>query len=211
MSFQHNEVYGGLDGTRLIKSKEIIFSYNYIKQTDYNLLLLSEFHNGLVQNNVFYSDNDYGLRISLSSFNNISNNIFSSNALNLIVQDSSNNNSFYYNTFGSSPICSVWFEKSNDNVFSHNKITNEAGEGFELRYCSRCIITENDFLKGSVSFRYNILSYNFGNKWKNNYWLHPVLHPKIIKGRLTFGCPNYPKITLPWIQFDLHPAIVPNS
>jgi len=211
MSFQHNEVYGGLDGTRLIKSKEIIFSYNYIKQSDYNLLLLSDCHNGFVQNNVFHSDNDYGLRISLSSFNNISNNTFSSNALNLIL-GSSHNNSFYNNTFGSSPISSVWFEASNDNVFSHNIINNEikTGTGFEFRYCSRCTIIKNDFLKGSVSFRYNIFNYNFGNKWENNYWFKPILHPKIIKGRLTFGCPNYPIVTLPWVQFDRNPVSVPN-
>jgi hypothetical protein len=65
------------------------------------------------------------------------------------------------------------------------------------------------------NFILNILDAHFDealfNHWLNNYWGRPMLHPKIIPGKLTFYEPFTGEVIFvtPWFNLDLRPRLLP--
>ena len=45
--------------------------------------------------------------------------------------------------------------------------------------------------------------------WRNNYWNHPRLFPKIILGTMALPLGFYYALAIPWINIDWHPAQTP--
>jgi parallel beta-helix repeat protein len=95
---------------------------------------------------------------------------------------------------------------------TQNKITknqiNENQQGISIIGGSRNIIMNNNFILNVLDARFEQTLFNH---WLNNYWGVPVLHPKIIAGKITFyqWYTGEVLFVLPWFNLDLRPRLLP--
>ncbi|UCF13478.1 MAG: right-handed parallel beta-helix repeat-containing protein [Thermoplasmatales archaeon] len=182
-----------------------------------------------IAHNCVISENDlrYSIMgcIGCSSNNNkfINNNIsHSSIRQGIVTANGSKNNTLLGNVITDCPT-GINFWGSNNNTVENNIIQN-CGYGIEsygqyntffqntiknnehglIVVGSPNVIKNNNFIDNSkvdAFFHIGLDSFPFLNRWFNNYWGRPRLLPKPIFGLNLFF--------VPWIQFDLRPALLP--
>ena len=70
-------------------------------------------------------------------------------------------------------------------------------------------ISENNFLNNTLPGFFAVFPKHISNiKWSKNYWQRPRLAPKIIIGMMLLETLPF-LIFLPWINFDMRPALKP--
>jgi len=95
-----------------------------------------------------------------------------------------------------------------DNTYKNNTIQYNLFKdnlvGYQTYFGMHSTITYNNFINNQVhaQFLNSRLRYLITNKWIGNYWDRGRILPYPIRGLL---------FIFPWIQFDWHPALVPNE
>ena len=88
-----------------------------------------------------------------------------------------------------------------ENLFQYNIFENNS-EGFNIYQTAFNNIKENNFLHNSQSASFDSVNLWWTNRWLHNYWDRPRLLPYPIQGS---------NFIFHWVQFDWHPALVPNK
>jgi parallel beta-helix repeat protein len=147
-------------------------------------------YNTIRRNNI--SNNDAGIFIPANDYNNISENIISSNNIyGITLYALGHKNIIYRNKFISNGHCNIQiFEEANfpNGSFSQNEVINNTflGNGRNAR------LIIHDFIS------------LFSNKWQGNYWSRPHIFPKLIFGTFSINDFDFPIINIDW-----HPAKEP--
>jgi parallel beta-helix repeat protein len=113
------------------------------------------------------------------------------------------------------------FNVIQNNIFKHNNLAiqlltsqdtitkNQIQENQQgiLIVGSKNIIMNNNFILNVIDASFQTLF----NHWLNNYWDRPLLHPKIISGKLIFykWYTGEVLFVLPWFNLDLRPRLLP--
>jgi parallel beta-helix repeat protein len=100
---------------------------------------------------------------------------------------------------------------SSHNIIQHNHIEDNKGGISLFINCVDNTVEENNFINNTNNAAF---CYSRFNRWKNNYWddwiglTHPLLKlcPKIIIKKIAI---NQNFTSLPWFNFDWHPAQEP--
>jgi len=154
----------------------------------------------------------YGVWLEDSSRNNLSNNKISNSWEWGIILGDSDNNMLYENNMTENN-GGIYFRDSNENTICRNELITNFKDialiDWDAATSDNLIINNNI---DSATFVAAKQSHN-KNIWDENYWGHPLHHPKLILGQkeLLFfpGSPfHFPQITvtLPWFNVDWHPA-----
>ena len=85
-------------------------------------------------------------------------------------------------------------------ITGNNIISNVYGIYFE-KSCGNKILINN-----FIDNQRHAFFMNCKNTWDANYWNRPRFLPKPIFGFMKIG-----SISIPWVNFDLHPASKPNE
>jgi parallel beta-helix repeat protein len=170
-------------------------------------IMLMDTHNCLISDNIFASNNQYGIFLTHSNNNNISMNTISDNSVG-IAMSISDENIILGNAIKSNNYYGIWFSGVNYTIVSHNTIEKNGeqtgvrdGLGVFLGKSSNNEINYNNFLNNARDAYFHE---SFSNNWNRNYWNRPRLLPKIIIGETT-GLPPFD------IRFNLdwRPALKP--
>ena len=202
------------------------FSDNYIA-----IQLSEKSNNNSIEENHLVDIRGVGIAFWSSSNNKICGNVFEKCDWGLYVIESSQNNLIDNNVFKNGWDGINIMDNSNGNTITNNIIDNFTGDGVYVagshrNYIYRNIISNNNngvniFYK---SYRNNISENNFKNNevnalfyssflttWDKNYWGQQRDTPYLIWGRIG-PSPMYrlwKLLSIPWIQFDWHPAQEP--
>jgi len=159
-----------------------------------------------------------GLSLSEGKNNNISGNIIKDWSTGIDFIWYSNNNSIFGNTLTNNSFGITTAMFSINGIISLNNISYNKVLGIVAMNCFNYKITKNNFIGNllKAQFAYFLIgAYTFGFeykslrdirstiKWDGNYWNRPRIFPKPIFGQLP------PSGSIPWFQFDLHPAQEP--
>jgi len=173
----HNEIIDNnlsIDWTAigLYNASYSILKDNIIKSAEYGIKIFDSDNNCI--NNNSLSNNPQGIQISWSHFNIIlENQVLDSNEVGIAV-----------------------YESHNNNIINNNMSNNKRGIYFYLSDNNN--VVENNFINN----KRNALFMNCTNTWDKNYWSHPKILPKIIKGKIRI---KYS----PWFNIDWRPALRP--
>jgi len=172
--------------------------------------------NIVIENEIVYNIGNYvnfGIYLSRSDCNNISNNFISSSPINIHLS-SSNENIISQNVVSKGRHRGIQLHFADDNTILRNTISSTFYVGLQIE-SKRNKVLQNNFINNTnhSSFTFifkTVLGLNF-NKWDGNYWDDWIGHknplykifPKIIKGILTRSN------KFPILAFDWHPAKEP--
>jgi len=147
------------------------------------------------------SENNEGIVLADSSGNTITGNTIISNDVYGVWLDYSDSNTINGNNTISNNLFGIYLSNSNSNTITGNTISNNDYDGIILWYYSSSnTILKNNFLNNQPHASFE----NCKNTWKQNYWNRPRLLPKLIFGTMKLG-----NFTIPWINIDWRPALVP--
>jgi len=181
---------------------ECVISNNDIFYTSSALVWVFGSNNMILNNNISHSLYRQGIVLCDPSQNNIvRGNIVSDCEDGILLWDSS------YNLIEENIIhnCSRF---GIDNTFNYNMFQNNVIKDNPMGYHSFFgmynTVTQNNFINNQVHAQYenSRLRYLITNKWIGNYWDRGRILPYPIRGSL---------FIFPWIQFDWHPALLPNQ
>ncbi|MDG6219777.1 MAG: NosD domain-containing protein, partial [Candidatus Thermoplasmatota archaeon] len=202
-------------GIEIINSNECIITKSNIHSNfDAGIMFIEKCKNNTISyNNI--RNNSYGIVIksvhyTFFEYNSIIDNIllFNDKGIYLLgLKTTIKNNSIMNNNNGIEI-------RGSKNVLTNNQIAKCNIIGLSLFDASSCLIHSNNFIDNQKHAGFKIFSRK-GNHFQNNYWDNSVIiGPKIIPGmrHIQFfvdywGNPLY--LSIPWIQFDWHPAQEP--
>ncbi|UCF12929.1 MAG: right-handed parallel beta-helix repeat-containing protein [Thermoplasmatales archaeon] len=159
--------------------------------------------NNIISDNIIKS-NYVGISLLETDYNNITDNVITSNKWGIIVFICKNI-IIYKNLVSNNDDVGILTElptlprsSSYIKIIENDIINNHRGVETTSQYTT---IIRNNFRNNSISALFYF--WGFFNKWDRNYWNRPRLLPKPI-----FGSRGV-IFTIPWIQFDWHPAQEP--
>ena len=208
---------------------------NNISNNEEGIVLKSS-HVNTITDNTISSNNYHGISLSYSNENTITDNTITSNNKGIYL-GSSHGNTVTDNTITSINDNGIYLWDSNRNTITDNAILNTK-KGIQLNGNRNTIqgnniskneegiilngtltatvfnrILKNNFLdnKNDVFFTLQIPSLLFiwTNRWIQNYWNESRILPKPIIGEIWYTERPHQIVTIPWIQFDWHPALKP--
>jgi parallel beta-helix repeat protein len=208
-----NKIIGNLYGIFFftLTSKNNNISDNLINQNYIGIRLWVD-ENNTISSNTIINNIECGIQLFYSNENEISNNSISGSYVGIPLIYSQQNviigNTIKNNNFGIE-----LFDASHNLIVCNNIIDNQLGINL-IDHCFS-VVKENNFIKNAQSVEYNY----FLNRWICNYWddWDSVL-PKPIRSKCTFVVLSELiseilkaniEISIPWIQFDWHPAKEP--
>jgi parallel beta-helix repeat protein len=208
----------------IISSHHNIITKNHITCIPHHgqeAIWLNQAHHNTIHNNTI-SSHHYGIWLEDSNTNTITQNHLTDMwSWALILGDSStnqiNNNTIIDNNGG------IYLRDSIENTITHNTIEHNY-RGISLTdqhsMSTENIISYNNFInngKTDATF-YRTRHSTSKNNWNYNFWDRPRTFPKIIIGAQEFifipGAPfHFPglQLSIPWINFDWHPASQPHT
>jgi len=169
-----------------------------------------------ISSNTIINNTEFGIILWYSDENEISRNSISGNYVGISLVYSQDNiitgNTIKNNKFG------IELFDSSGNFILRNNITNNQ-LGINLTNYAfgtvNGIVKENNFIENDQSVDYNY----FLNRWIGNYWDDwDSLLPRPVKSKCVFVLlsgllseifKEYVEISIPWVQFDWHPAQEP--
>lgn len=169
----------------------------------------------LITRNIICDNNEFGIYFMGGQYNIISRNLISNNKWGVALLGCSGNK-IYENYISHSTREGIFLRSSNRNIINRNSIeyngiginiTMVLGEsGFN-------VIKNNNLISNSVDATFAILLIPVINTWFHNYWGVPKLFPKIIMGALYYDFDPLHGFGkhIPWVAFDLLPALIPND
>ncbi len=138
----------------------------------------------IFKNNVFFSNEHYGIGFGWSKFNLFYQNIISNSSVGI---------SFWHNNF---------------NIIYKNVIIDNNLFGLELHFSKRNLILYNNFLDNQKDAYFLIDNLIQNNRYLGNYWNESLSKPYIIHGGLVAFNRSFSN-PFSWIQIDWHPAKKP--
>ncbi len=161
----------------------------------------------MIIENLSINNTTVGIELGFSTQNIIINNSISNNQYGIHLYSSSSNimhNNIYLNNW-----TGIWI-LSPINKITYNDIYSNNWAGIYIEYSYHNSIEKNNFIDNNLYHAY--FKNSFLNNWTNNYWDDWNKNlPRPIYGRIEINPledPN-PWITIPWINFDWHPAREP--
>ena len=208
----------GLVGLGHSRSNKII--HNNISNNAISLDLGCVSYSEIHQNKFF--ENRLAMRLSNSRKNTIKNNSICSNTDYGILLSFCHNNVIKYNIISDNQKIGLRLSGSKNNLIKFNNFSKN-NRGIYLKYgdislivfnCKKNKVINNNFLDNEehVTFINGIFK---RNRFVGNYWDGSQSNPYIIHGFISFFdyIPDYisffPRIDVPWIKFDWHPASEP--
>ena len=185
---------------------------NDVSQNGMGILIFSySCHNNISCNHV-YDNQFYGISIQGGSYNTVEGNHIHGNKMwcgIAIVKSWTKYNVIRKNNISDNK-CGVHLEGIGNLIERNDICRNEYGIYLSawLSKCKRNVITKNNFIENErdASFEVDVFSLN---KWNGNYWEGwNMAAPKPIYGYAVIEFGRF-GIKLPWINFDLHPALHP--
>ena len=152
-----------------------------------------------VSRNTIDSNIEYGIRLSYSNNNNISENNICFNNDGIVIE-ASDSNIIINNIINLNTDYGLQFINSNSNTISTNTISNNY-KGIFCSNSSKNAVLRNNFIKNIQNAYFK----NCNNKWKGNYWDRPRLFPKLIFGKIKIGFKE-----INWFNIDWRPAFTHN-
>jgi len=208
-TIKENNVMFNRNGLLIYDSSNNTISRNNITKNGYEdnwggsgIYFYSSDSNTLNGNNI--TSNIYvGLSLLESSNNTMKNNILQYNSLGILLRGVAEINIISDNTILNN-LGGIALFSASHNMIRHNNIMKN-DEGIHIDWLKNefmypailNVIIKNNFInnKLSASFEFGLL-----NSWFRNYWDRPRLLPKPIFGSV---------VDIPWINFDLRPALKP--
>jgi parallel beta-helix repeat protein len=214
-----NEIKGYDNGIYLRYSNKNIISNNYLHNNDNGITSFVSNKNDIIGNNIYYN-NDYGIELTHSCLNKITDNIISENGgkrcggeweggiafftdfdSDFDLLTGSNRNIVSRNQITKNdPTGIIVFDSYNNKFTENNIIDNWGSEGYPQRWWGNAF-----FLNVVIRIR----SLIYANNWNRNYWSDYNLKgtfPKAIKGIIIL----FPiSLIILWLTFDRNPAIEP--
>ncbi|RLF40161.1 MAG: hypothetical protein DRN12_05990 [Thermoplasmata archaeon] len=186
------------DGIYLKDSWENILTNNRVCNSNEGIHLDSSSNNFLTNNMASY--NTRGFYLYRSSSNVLTNNTIDNNLIGVYIRYQSSENTIANNKVSKNRQHGVYLILSSNNTLTLNYIQNNVDNGIYLdSYSNNNEIYYNNII-GNHWNAYIVQS--FRNKWYGNYWDDWIgIGPKIIHGRIKIF-----NITVPWFNFDWHPA-----
>ena len=172
-------------------------SYNIMFENNLSTIDILSSSNNMILNNQISNNYDFGI-VTLESNNNIiiKNEITSNKADGINCLDSFDN-IIQRNNISNNGQNGIWFSSSNNNLIVNNMIM-QNHYGIYMASSNNNDFYENNFLSNTKNAGF----YNCKNSWKDNYWARPRLLPYLIFGQIILF--NH---TIPWLNFDWHPAL----
>ena len=152
-----------------------------------------------ISGNTIDSNIDYGILLSYSNKNSISENNIRLNNDGIIVEIS-NSNTINNNLIDMNTDYGLHFIDSNDNIISTNTISKNY-RGIFYSNSSENIVLRNNFIKNEQNAYFE----NCKNEWKRNYWERPRIFPKLIFGKIKIGLKE-----ITWFNVDWRPSLKHN-
>ncbi len=213
----YRNVSFGYIGLISIQSDYNIISGNIITgNTTYGIRMYQSEYNIISSNIITRVSNGIDLSHNERN-NNISRNIIKDCMSGIDLGWYTNNNSIFGNTLTNNSFGITTAMFSINDIISQNNIS-DSTYGIIAMNCFNYKITKNNFIGNLINawfgyFLIGALQFGFEYKslrdirstikWDGNYWNRPRSFPKPIFGRLP------PSGTVPWFQFDWHPAQEP--
>jgi parallel beta-helix repeat protein len=187
-------------GIQLWETNDCFIKSNNISNNDRGIELWYSNGNTLTSNDI---SNNYwgGIDLSYSSSNTMTgNNISNNSGGGIWLSDFCNNNTLIGNNISNSEE-GIYLWGSSGNTIATNSVSNNY-YGIELFYSLGNKIFYNNFIENRVN-AYFVNS--FLTRWNKNYWEDWLgIGPKIIPGKIWLDV-----ISIPWLNFDWHPAKEP--
>jgi len=169
-----------------------------VDKTDGEIILFLSENNTL--ENISASRSLHGICLDYESHNNtVRNNTVSENWVGLSAMNNASNNHFYNNTVEHNTVGMMLTRQAHHNTISENTIVS-CVYGIRVSYSDDNVLTNNILKNNRIAASFTGCSQNI---WQHNYWNRPRFLPKIIFGSTLLG-----RIMIPWINVDLHPAMV---
>jgi len=199
-----NHVFGiNMKSSFNVIEKNTIFSPKFeFPHNTWGIAMSQDSSKNIVKENTI-TDHLWGITISDSNNNIISENTITNHYFSISLSGSSdqeiNRNNIKNNYFYGFLLDDL----SNNNTIVRNTISNSSEYGIYLEYSFYNRIKQNNFIDNNRSAYFENSLFN---RWMSNYWERPRLLPYPIFGKMKLG-----NITIPWMNFDWHPALKPHD
>jgi parallel beta-helix repeat protein len=154
----------------------------------------------LIANNCLNNFTQGIMLIESSSANVTNNDISNATSFGIYIQDNLDTNQIIGNTVTS---CNrgIFLCECENQIIKNNTIR-DSELGINLSGANRNLIAYNVF---GGNFVNALFSESYKNKWSRNFWNRPRIFPQPIFGKITWR----EVISIPWLNFDWHPAQEP--